>query len=420
MTGTHFSDLLALGFQGVVTIALALVHLALWRQGRGRAHLTWGLAWLFYALRLLFISVFIVDRREVWLFAHQAATGLTALLLLWAALQFSRARAGARLRGCCRRWRWLWAWFAVFRMHDMAIAGTSGAVLLSAVTLWTGVVFWRLYARDRSSRGADAGVDVLAVGAAPSRLPAAAHARARRCCYGVFVDVLLIVVAAIGTLSLVLGEERRALAERNAQLEQLTRLLLRAQEDERRRIARELHDEAGQVLTAVKIELDLEGRNEASALVVAGARPGARREQPAAPAGARRPRAAAGAARAGRGLRAPHAHRASTSSCDLGGTRVFARRAGGDLPRGAGGAHQRRAPRGREPGARCGLRREGDTLLTRDRGRRPGRGRDADAAPGPARHARARHRAGRRARDRDAARARASGSRRGCRWERMG
>jgi signal transduction histidine kinase len=39
------------------------------------------------------------------------------------------------------------------------------------------------------------------------------------------------------------------------------------QEDERRRIARELHDEAGQVLTAVKIELELDGRHEAGALV---------------------------------------------------------------------------------------------------------------------------------------------------------
>ncbi|MBP1636238.1 MAG: histidine kinase dimerization and phosphoacceptor region, partial [Acidobacteria bacterium] len=44
-------------------------------------------------------------------------------------------------------------------------------------------------------------------------------------------------------------------------------LLLRVQEDERRRIARELHDEAGQVLTAVKIELELDGRREAGALV---------------------------------------------------------------------------------------------------------------------------------------------------------
>ena len=43
--------------------------------------------------------------------------------------------------------------------------------------------------------------------------------------------------------------------------------MLRVQEDERRRIARELHDEAGQVLTAVKIELELGGRHEAGAMV---------------------------------------------------------------------------------------------------------------------------------------------------------
>src|SRR5262249_36003708 len=60
---------------------------------------------------------------------------------------------------------------------------------------------------------------------------------------------------------------RQAREARSAQLEQLTRRLLRSQEDERRRIARELHDEAGQILTAVKIELDLDGRREAGEMV---------------------------------------------------------------------------------------------------------------------------------------------------------
>lgn len=48
---------------------------------------------------------------------------------------------------------------------------------------------------------------------------------------------------------------QREVAESRLQLEQLSRLLLTAQEDERRRVAREVHDELGQALTAVKIGL---------------------------------------------------------------------------------------------------------------------------------------------------------------------
>src|SRR5439155_5355852 len=57
------------------------------------------------------------------------------------------------------------------------------------------------------------------------------------------------------------------LARRTRQLEQLTEMLLTAQEEERRRIARELHDDAGQALTAARISLDLGGHTEESALV---------------------------------------------------------------------------------------------------------------------------------------------------------
>ncbi len=48
---------------------------------------------------------------------------------------------------------------------------------------------------------------------------------------------------------------QREVAESRSQLELLSRLLLTAQEDERRRVAREVHDELGQALTAVKIGL---------------------------------------------------------------------------------------------------------------------------------------------------------------------
>jgi len=59
----------------------------------------------------------------------------------------------------------------------------------------------------------------------------------------------------------ILGLERRAqaqyreVAEARGQLEQLSARLVQAQEDERRALSRELHDEVGQALSAVLVEL---------------------------------------------------------------------------------------------------------------------------------------------------------------------
>ena len=49
--------------------------------------------------------------------------------------------------------------------------------------------------------------------------------------------------------------------ERKRELERLSARLVGAQEDERRTIARELHDEVGQALTAIKIGLSVAYRN---------------------------------------------------------------------------------------------------------------------------------------------------------------
>jgi signal transduction histidine kinase len=260
------TNLSALGFQAVITLMLAIVHFALWANSRSRYHGAWGCAWLLYALRLVMISIFLVSRDPVWLFAHQAITGFTALFLLWAALLFSRDI----------RWRPVflllplatlaWAWISVMVMGNMAIAGTSSAVLMSGVSLWTGVVYWRT-ARERGSPGARMLAWTFWLWGLHHLDYPLLRGLGASVLYGVFVDVLFIVVAALGALSMVAADSRRALAERTQQLEELTRLVLHAQEEERRRIARELHDEAGQALTAVKIELDLEGRTDASALV---------------------------------------------------------------------------------------------------------------------------------------------------------
>ena len=259
-------ELSTLGFQACITLLLAMVYVGLWRQQHRPYFLTWASAWALYAVRLGLISCFLVSRQEGWLLAHQIATGFTALLLLWAALQFSR---GTRWR---RRYLFYavavvaWSWFAIGVIHNMIVGGTTSVVLLAGVTLWTGVVFWRHRSRVQST-----GATVLAWTFTLWGLHHLDYPLLRPLgsgvVYGVFADVVFIVAAAVGTLFLVLSDGRRALEARSAQLEQLTRLLLRAQEDERRRIARELHDEAGQVLTAVKIQLDLDGRLEAGAMV---------------------------------------------------------------------------------------------------------------------------------------------------------
>jgi len=54
------------------------------------------------------------------------------------------------------------------------------------------------------------------------------------------------------------------------EMQRLSARLITAQEDERRSIARDLHDQVGQVLTAIKVELAMAGR----AIEAAGGRPG--------------------------------------------------------------------------------------------------------------------------------------------------
>ena len=64
----------------------------------------------------------------------------------------------------------------------------------------------------------------------------------------------------IGQLAAAFNDMAARIAERDASLRQLSRRLLSVQEQERVRIAREVHDELGQALTAMKIDLQQLGR----------------------------------------------------------------------------------------------------------------------------------------------------------------
>ena len=261
-----FVECSALGFQSVVTSVLAIACYVLWRRQRGDYFLTWSLAWSVYVVRLACMSAFIVRRDMIWLFVHQAATGVSALLLLAAAMQMARGFVLRPIHALAIPISIAWAWTTVYGMGSMVAGGISATVLLTSVTLWTGIIFWRERARISSGAASVLAGAFVLWGLHHLDYPLLRGFGAA-VLYGVFADVLFLFAIGLGLLFVVLGKERDRLAERTSELEQLAGLVLRVQEDERRRIARELHDEAGQVLTAVKIELELDGRHDAGAMV---------------------------------------------------------------------------------------------------------------------------------------------------------
>ncbi len=256
----------ALGFQAVLTLLLAVACFVLWRRRRQPYFLTWAVAWAIYVARLSFMSTFLVRREPEWLVLHQTATYLSTFAFLGAALQLSSGF----------RWRWRhaliavaalgWSYAAIMVIDSMVVAGVSSIAVLFTVTVATGVVLWRQRAQVPGASLPLLAWTFVLWGVHHLDYPLLRQF-GTAVLYGVFVDMLFIFAIALGVLFLVMGQDQRALAARSGQLEQLTRLLLRAQEDERRRIARDLHDEAGQVLTAAKIELDLAGQARGSELV---------------------------------------------------------------------------------------------------------------------------------------------------------
>lgn len=251
--GTELADAI---FQVAITAGLALFAVILHRWLRERWLAWWAGAWTLYLVRLLAIVAFLRTGDLAWLFWHQVITGWVALAILWAALVFSR---NARWRG----WYLAFAafplalgWIAVNGLDQFTLVAIPMVALLSGATLWTGWVFWR-HADRTGSRGSRFVAIAFALWGLHHLDYPFLRAKGAWAPWGYFLDILFELAVGVGFGLMVLTDLAARLAARREELTRLQSRLVRAEEGERRRLARELHDESAQTLSAVRLEVGM-------------------------------------------------------------------------------------------------------------------------------------------------------------------
>lgn len=211
-------------FQAVVTLGITGLFLVLAVTYRKRYFGVWASAWFVYVMRLCAIALFIVTRQDRWLFIHQVATGWTAILLLWAAVVFV-------WQPPWRHWYYVfiagpvvWAYIAIYRVHDFLFAAVPSVIFLSVVTLITGAVFgvYGHRARSRWAAVVSAGfvlwglhhLDYTFLRSQGAWVP-----------IGYYLDILFELAVAGGMVMLVVEDELRGLAALSALAGDLQRSL---------------------------------------------------------------------------------------------------------------------------------------------------------------------------------------------------
>ena len=211
-------------FQACVTLGIAGLFLALAVTYRKRYFGIWGGAWSLYALRLGIIALFLVTSDRIWLFWHQVATGWTALLLLWAALVFSRQLPWDRRYYGLFVIPVLWSYIAIYRVENFLLAAIPAVIFLSLVTLGTGVVFVQYWRRAASKGGAVLAAAFLLWGVHHLDYTFL-RARGAWVPYGYYLDVLFELAVGGGMLLLVLEDQQRGVGALAMLSEELQRSL---------------------------------------------------------------------------------------------------------------------------------------------------------------------------------------------------
>jgi signal transduction histidine kinase len=238
--------------QGVVILGTAATCWFLYARYRRRDLLWWSVAWTLYVLRIGAIVAFLETRAQPWLFVHQIFTGWTALVLLWAALTFSRSATWRPLYALALVFPVAWSFVATYVLQSFMLAAIPAVLFLSFATLWTGIVFVRQW-RVTRSRGAAVLAGVLITWAIHHLDYPILRAQGAWNPWGYYLDILFVLAMSIGIGMLLLEQ----LDRRTHELERLSARIVRQHEDERRRVSLELHDQTAQVWAAVKLQLGL-------------------------------------------------------------------------------------------------------------------------------------------------------------------
>jgi signal transduction histidine kinase len=245
--------------QALVTLGTAAFCWYLFARYRHRYFLWWSAAWTLYVLRIAAIIAFLTTRAEWWLLAHQILTGWTALVLLWAALTFSRSAEWRSWYAAALLFPVAWSYVAIYQLESFMLAAVPAVLFLSLATFITAWVFLRQY-RINGARGAAVLAGVLGAWGIHHLDYPLLRAQGAWNPWGYYLDILFVLATGIGIVMLGLEELDRAnrtVAVRTSELERLSARIVQQHEEERRRVSLELHDQTAQVWAAVKMQLGL-------------------------------------------------------------------------------------------------------------------------------------------------------------------
>jgi signal transduction histidine kinase len=245
--------------QALVTLGTAGFCWYLYARYQHRYFLWWSVAWTLYVLRITAIIAFLTTRNQSWLLAHQILTGWTALVLLWAALTFSRSAEWRAWYAAALVFPIVWSYIAIYQLDSFMLAAVPAVLFLSLATFATAWVFFVQY-RASGAKGAAVLACVLGAWGIHHLDYPLLRAQGTWNPWAYYLDILFVLATGIGIVMLGLEELDRAnrtVGVRTSELERLSARIVNQHEEERRRVSLELHDQTAQVWAAVKMQLGL-------------------------------------------------------------------------------------------------------------------------------------------------------------------